>query len=490
MVLQHSIYLSFRSFFLSVEAGGVHIIQAFFSEDQSEEVQIQGRTSRQGKSGTYSLILAESEVRDLGLDPGKLKNMQTQACYKMLCQAREGKRAVLVKEMEERLGKTNDFDAQSHLYFDALIDGNCSLARDRLKDLHKKRDKLGCAGPTAAYHFVCCYDESSSMRKRNKWQSLVRAHFAFMQKLQHDPSTKVSIVQFGRSARAVLECGDVAKALQTNLVCQGGGTSFEPSLREVLRLMRAGVQRWSSLAPVLLFMSDGDNQDGDCIQTITNMQREFPTMVFHAVIFGASDSPKLRRMVGAASNGQFHVSINGVELVETFTTIASSLEYTGQKWGFRPGNECCWWGRASQAQDANQQWHAAVQWPLEIFEPSQLWWYSKLGPDKQKYHPPVKSTRNPMYNFDACLFSNGDGNSPRHARNQSGIEEKGRVWHFLLASINAKPVRRLLHWSHCVLVFPPHFSWLSHWPCSGLHFVKGNSNHQFHSIVNFVKCTN
>lgn len=48
-----------------LEAGGVHIIQAFFSDDTSEEVQIQGRTSRQGKSGTYSLILAESEANVL-----------------------------------------------------------------------------------------------------------------------------------------------------------------------------------------------------------------------------------------------------------------------------------------------------------------------------------------------------------------------------------------------------------------------------------------
>jgi hypothetical protein len=54
----------------------VHIIQAFLSKDKSEEVQIQGRTSRQGKSGTFSLILAESEVRALGLDSVSLRNMQ------------------------------------------------------------------------------------------------------------------------------------------------------------------------------------------------------------------------------------------------------------------------------------------------------------------------------------------------------------------------------------------------------------------------------
>lgn len=33
--------------------GGVHVIQAFFSTDQSEEVQIKGRTARHGANGSY-----------------------------------------------------------------------------------------------------------------------------------------------------------------------------------------------------------------------------------------------------------------------------------------------------------------------------------------------------------------------------------------------------------------------------------------------------
>lgn len=39
------------------KAGGVHVIQTFLSEDISEEIQIKGRTARQGKKGFYALIL-------------------------------------------------------------------------------------------------------------------------------------------------------------------------------------------------------------------------------------------------------------------------------------------------------------------------------------------------------------------------------------------------------------------------------------------------
>jgi len=37
--------------------GGLHVIQTFLSIDASEEVQIQGRTARQGEKGSYKLII-------------------------------------------------------------------------------------------------------------------------------------------------------------------------------------------------------------------------------------------------------------------------------------------------------------------------------------------------------------------------------------------------------------------------------------------------
>ena len=45
-----------------ISNGGVHVIQTFFSEELSEEIQIQGRTARQGKDGSYSMILLNSNL--------------------------------------------------------------------------------------------------------------------------------------------------------------------------------------------------------------------------------------------------------------------------------------------------------------------------------------------------------------------------------------------------------------------------------------------
>ncbi len=45
------------------EAGGVHVIQTFLSEELSEEIQIRGRTARQGKKGSYTLILSALDLQ-------------------------------------------------------------------------------------------------------------------------------------------------------------------------------------------------------------------------------------------------------------------------------------------------------------------------------------------------------------------------------------------------------------------------------------------
>lgn len=44
------------------ETGGVLVIQTFFSISKSKELQIQGRTARQGKRGSYLMILCTDNL--------------------------------------------------------------------------------------------------------------------------------------------------------------------------------------------------------------------------------------------------------------------------------------------------------------------------------------------------------------------------------------------------------------------------------------------
>ena len=304
------------------------MIQAFVSDDISEEIQIQGRTARQGKSGTYSLILAESEIVKLGLDAARVQNMQAEECYRHLDIARKKMQSERGKKMDEVLQKANELDDQSHAYFNALTDGKCKSAKERLHSLYKQLG-MGSARLSGQYHVVCCYDESGSMRGR-PWADLQQAHQTCMGTLQQMTGVKVSIVQFDSTARIVLELVDPKVAAQTNLPFRGGGTYFKPSLELAWELLQIGLQQHSGVTPVLLFMSDGENVDGSCFETIRSMEKQIPGLVLHAVIFKRPDSPALREMVEAATDGHFHVSVDGVSLKNTFSSIASSLEYTGQ----------------------------------------------------------------------------------------------------------------------------------------------------------------
>ena len=49
------------------QAKGIHVIQTFFSLDYSEEVQIRGRTNRQGHPGSYCMVLQESDFEEGGI---------------------------------------------------------------------------------------------------------------------------------------------------------------------------------------------------------------------------------------------------------------------------------------------------------------------------------------------------------------------------------------------------------------------------------------
>lgn len=47
-----------------LESGGAHVISTFFSSDISEEIQMMGRTARQGNCGSFSFVVEEEELVD------------------------------------------------------------------------------------------------------------------------------------------------------------------------------------------------------------------------------------------------------------------------------------------------------------------------------------------------------------------------------------------------------------------------------------------
>jgi len=70
---------------LVINSGGIHIIQTFLSSSKSEEIQIKGRTARQGSRGSYSIVLLDNELKDYtNKDIESLKLMSSIEKYSQL----------------------------------------------------------------------------------------------------------------------------------------------------------------------------------------------------------------------------------------------------------------------------------------------------------------------------------------------------------------------------------------------------------------------
>jgi uncharacterized protein YegL len=124
------------------KSGGVHVIQTFLSLDMSEEIQIQGRTSRQGKQGSYKLILLDKDLEDdFGIKCGLSDNWARNELYARLCDARKKSLEDKYASIDMNLSAAKKQDKATHQYFDALLGSNDRLAKDLLKELYLNMKK-------------------------------------------------------------------------------------------------------------------------------------------------------------------------------------------------------------------------------------------------------------------------------------------------------------------------------------------------------------
>jgi len=123
--------------------GGVHIIQTYLSEEHCEEIQIQGRTARQGKTGSYQMVLLESDLEEqFGLSRGEKDNIAKQNRYEWLCKARNEKRSKYCAAIETNLVNATEQDRATHKYFDALINSNRNNAHNLYKEIYLSMKKV------------------------------------------------------------------------------------------------------------------------------------------------------------------------------------------------------------------------------------------------------------------------------------------------------------------------------------------------------------
>lgn len=102
--------------------GGVHVIQTFLSVSVSEEMQIRGRTARQGNNGSYSLILHDLELEPFGIKVSEIEQMkQTGELYPTLSKHREDRFAKLLPDNLKFVDDIRTEHNQARLFMNCIL---------------------------------------------------------------------------------------------------------------------------------------------------------------------------------------------------------------------------------------------------------------------------------------------------------------------------------------------------------------------------------
>ena len=120
-------------------SGGIHVIQTFLSEEQSEEIQIKGRTGRQDNLGSFSMVLSESEVDVESLN-ARNQSTDTQ-CYAILNKNRRDKYESICKTRFKRLPEAFESDRRSQNFISSVLAGDIAAASVYLYEENKALDQ-------------------------------------------------------------------------------------------------------------------------------------------------------------------------------------------------------------------------------------------------------------------------------------------------------------------------------------------------------------
>ena len=141
------------------KCGGVHVLQTFVSLEISEEVQIKGRTARQGKSGSYSMLLCEEELERLGLSADDLSSFQQgNNGYEFLDKARRKAFNKMYQNAQEFVDSINDSHCESQTFLEHLYNKDVT----EVKEFIEERNHSNTTGAAVSYT-LCLIDATGSM---------------------------------------------------------------------------------------------------------------------------------------------------------------------------------------------------------------------------------------------------------------------------------------------------------------------------------------
>lgn len=107
-----------------IKIGGVHVIQSFYSTSKSEEIQIKGRTARQGDPGSYSLLMMDNTFAYFGIKKEDVGNKSKAMLLADLEKQREIINEKEHLENQKSVRKAEEKHKNSMEFLNSLIKGD------------------------------------------------------------------------------------------------------------------------------------------------------------------------------------------------------------------------------------------------------------------------------------------------------------------------------------------------------------------------------
>ncbi len=312
--------------------GGVHVVQTFFSQFLAEEIQIQGRTARQGKSGSYKMIVQSSEIETAyGLTSAEVEqeSRKKTTFYDFMFQKRKAAMTAVIDSMKETAAQARAQHNNSISLQNLLMQNG---SRDRVVQIIKSFASTSNGGGSGL-HIIICLDESGSMS--SYWTSLVDAVMQFLH-IRMDSGAGnadlITVIKFGDGATLLWDKVSLHFALANRnaMIRQGGGTNFIPALRMVNQQM---LSETTGMGVAVVFMTDGEASDGNrAAAEVAKLQVGFSgsSFQFFGVFFRAGKEQAagesiLQNMVQAVNGGKMVLATNVEELRNQFQSIAREV---------------------------------------------------------------------------------------------------------------------------------------------------------------------
>ncbi|KAH9289231.1 hypothetical protein KI387_033348 [Taxus chinensis] len=141
----------------------------------------------------------------------------------------------------------------------------------------------------------------------------------------------ISVVLFDNAATIAVEIQAMQEGVINCLLqyCADGVTTYSSGLDAAEKLMMKAARDpdVDMKKPVVIFLSDGENNGGtDPLVCVDKMKRQEPKMALHTIMYGTDPAMSILEQMAKKGNGQFQLTLDGLELTRSFEKLANSLK--------------------------------------------------------------------------------------------------------------------------------------------------------------------